>query len=152
MLPTPQKFFLTAASAEGHSQLTAFDNALLAGRIGNINLIRVSSILPPGAQYDPDLAIPPGSLVPTAYGYVISDVPGELIAAAVGIGFSAESFGVIMEFAGRCSRQEAEGRIEAMLREAFDSRGMKLVEVKIAGTEHRVEKIGCALAAVPLWY
>ncbi|MQL52346.1 arginine decarboxylase, pyruvoyl-dependent [Desulfofundulus thermobenzoicus] len=152
MLPTPQKFFLTAASAEGHSQLTAFDNALLAGRIGNINLIRVSSILPPGAQYDPDLVIPPGSLVPTAYGYVISDVPGELIAAAVGIGFSAESFGVIMEFAGRCSRQEAEGRIEAMLREAFDSRGMKLVEVKIAGTEHRVEKIGCALAAVPLWY
>ncbi|MBE3587762.1 MAG: arginine decarboxylase, pyruvoyl-dependent [Thermoanaerobacteraceae bacterium] len=152
MLPTPQKFFLTAASAEGHSKLTAFDNALLAGRIGNINLIRVSSILPPGAQYDPDLVIPPGSLVPTAYGYVISDVPGELIAAAVGIGFSAETFGVIMEFAGRCSRQEAEGRIEAMLREAFDSRGMKLVEMKIAGTEHRVEKIGCALAAVPLWY
>lgn len=152
MLPTPKKFFLTAASAEGNSALTAFDNALLAGRIGNINLIRVSSILPPSAEYDPNLIIPPGSLVPTAYGYIISDVPGELIAAAVGIGFSSDTFGVIMEFSGKCSRQEAESRIEAMLREAFDSRGMKLVDMKIATTEHRVQKIGCSLAAVPLWY
>ncbi len=152
MLPTPKKFFLTAASAEGQSELTAFDNALLAGRIGNINLIRVSSILPPGAEYDPDLSIPPGSLVPTAYGYIISDEPGELIAAAVGIGFSADTFGVIMEFAGKCSQKEAEERIEAMLREAFASRGMELVDMKIAATEHRVEKIGCALAAVPMWY
>lgn len=152
MLPTPKKFFLTAAGAEGDSELTAFDNALLAGRIGNINLIRVSSILPPGAEYDPQLVIPPGSLVPTAYGYIISEEPGQLIAAAVGIGFSADTFGVIMEFSGFCGKQEAEARIENMLKEAFQSRGMEMVDMKIASVEHRVKKIGCALAAVPLWY
>jgi hypothetical protein len=61
MLPTPKKFFITAAHAEGHSKLTAFDNALLKARIGNVNLLRVSSILPPQAEYTPDLTIAPGS-------------------------------------------------------------------------------------------
>jgi len=152
MLPTPKKFFVTAGSSEGKSNLTAFDNALLEGRIGNLNLMRVSSILPPGVQYCPDMEIPPGSLVPTAYGFIISDVPGELIAAAVGVGFSKDTFGVIMEFSGKCSRADAEAKIESMLKEAFETRGMELVGIKIAAAEHHVEKIGCALAAVPLWY
>ncbi len=152
MLATPKKYFLTAASAEGHSHLTAFDNALLAGKIGNINLIRVSSILPPGAEFCRDLAIPPGSLVPTAYGYIISEEPGQIIAAAVGVGLSEDTFGVIMEYSCVGSREAAHEAIEEMLREAFASRGMKLKDMKIAATDHRVRKIGCALAAVPLWY
>jgi arginine decarboxylase len=152
MLPTPKKFFLTAAKAEGHNHLTAFDNALLEGGIGNINLIRVSSILPPSAEYDPDLVIPPGSLVPTAYGFIISETPGDLISAAVGVGFSKDSFGVIMEFSGKCSKEEAEKKVSDMIKEAFVSRRMDLVDMKISAVDHRVERIGCALAAVPLWY
>lgn len=152
MLPTPKKFFVTAGSAEGKNGLNAFDNALLKARIGNLNLMRVTSILPPGVQYCPEMEIPPGSLVPTAYGYIVSDVPGELIAAAVGVGFSKDSFGVIMEFSGKCTREEAEKAIEKMLIEAFETRGMELAGKRIAAVEHRVVKIGCALAAVPLWY
>ncbi|MGB9904425.1 MAG: pyruvoyl-dependent arginine decarboxylase [Desulfotomaculales bacterium] len=152
MLPTPRKYFLTAASAEGETGLTAFDKALLAGGIGNINLIRVSSILPPEAQYCPGLVIPEGSLVPVAYGYIISETPGELIAAAVGVGVGLNSFGVIMEFSGRCGQAEAREKIARMLRESFAVRKIEMVDLKIAAVEHRVEKIGCALAAVPMWY
>ncbi|NPV27048.1 MAG: arginine decarboxylase, pyruvoyl-dependent [Firmicutes bacterium] len=152
MLPTPTKFFVTAASAEGESKLTAFDKALLKARIGNVNLLRISSILPPKAEYVPDLTIPPGSLVPTAYGSIVSDVPGEIISAAVGVGISEDSFGVIMEFSGRCRKEEAEKAIEQMVREAFSVRNMPLADLKIAVVEHKVEKIGCAFAAVPLWY
>ncbi|CCO08235.1 pyruvoyl-dependent arginine decarboxylase [Desulforamulus hydrothermalis] len=153
MLPTPKKYFVTAASSEGRSKLTAFDNALLKARIGNVNLLRVSSILPPGCQHDPGLILPPGSLVPTAYGYIVSDVPGEVISACVGVGInSSDTFGVIMEFSGKCSKQEAEQAITNMVKEAFETRGMELKEIKLASTEHKVEKIGCALAAVPLWY
>lgn len=152
MLTTPKKYFLTAAAAEGLSELNAFDNALLAANIGNINLLRVSSILPPGTECDPGLVIPPGSLVPTAYGSIWSDVPGDLIAAAVGVGISENSFGVIMEFSGHCSREEAEAKIESMVKEAFATRGMELKEIKLAAAEHRVENIGCALAAVPMFY
>jgi arginine decarboxylase len=152
VLPTPKKYFVTAAAAEGKTKLNAFDNALLAARIGNVNIIRVSSILPPGTEYDPELVFPPGSLVPTAYGYITSDVPGELIAAAVGVGISQESFGVIMEFSGRCTKEEAQAKVEEMIHEAFASRGMAVREIKAAAVEHRVRHAGCALAAVPLWY
>ena len=152
MLPTPKKFFITAASAEGHSKLTAFDNALLKARIGNVNLLRVSSILPPGAEYDPNLTIPPGSLTPTAYGSIVSDVPGETIAAAVAVGFSEDTFGVIMEFSGKCTASEAKATITKMVEEAFATRKMKLVDIKVEVAEHKVEKIGCAFAAVPMWY
>jgi arginine decarboxylase len=98
------------------------------------------------------MEIPPGSLVPTAYGYIVSDVPGEMIAAAVGVGFSKDTFGVIMEFSGKCGKGQAEQAIQKMLEEAFETRGMELAGTRIASTEYQVETIGCALAAVPLWY
>lgn len=152
ILPLPKKFFVTAASSEGESKLTAFDRALLKARVGNTNLLRVSSILPPGCEYDPDLQIPPGSLLPIAYGSITSTEPGELISAAIGVGIKYGSFGVIMEFSGKCGKIEAEKEIVRMVEEAFRVRGLDLNEVKIASTEHVVEKIGCAFAAAPLWY
>lgn len=152
MLPLPKKFFLTAASAEGETALTAFDGALLKARVGNTNLLKVSSILPPDCQYAPDLQIPPGSLLPIAYGYITSSEQGEIISAAVGVGIKQGSFGVIMEFSGTCSKKEAEERVTKMVQEAFHIRGLELDEVKVAATEHIVDKIGCAFAAVPLWY
>lgn len=152
MLPTPKKFKITAGSAEGKTILNSFDNALLAAGIGNVNLLRVSSILPPQAEHVPDLFLPPGSLVPVAYGYVISEKLGEKIAASVGIGFSKDSFGVIMEYAGKGSKDEAEAKIREMLKSAFETRGISMVDMKLASTEHVVQGIGCAFAAVPLWY
>jgi len=152
MLPTPQKFKIVAGSAEGETLLNSFDNALLQSGIGNVNLLRISSILPPESTYVPDLVLPPGSLVPTAYGYVISEKRGERIAACVGIGFSENSFGVIMEYAAKGTREEAEETIRQMLWNAFITRGIALKDIKLASTEHVVEKIGCAFAGVPLWY
>ncbi|MDH7478663.1 MAG: arginine decarboxylase, pyruvoyl-dependent [Syntrophomonadaceae bacterium] len=152
MLPTPKKFFVTAGSAEGETELNAFDNALLAAGVGNVNLIKVSSILPPGTEFCPELKIPFGSLVPIAYASIISEEPGQTISAAVATGLSAETFGVIMEFSGCCSREEAEMTVTEMVREAFRVRGMALKDIKIASVEHQVKKIGCAFAAVPMWY
>ncbi len=152
MLPTPKKFNIVAGSAEGKTLLNSFDNALLAAGIGNVNLLRVSSILPPESEFTPDLSLPPGSLVPTAYGYVISEKQGEKIAACVGIGFSKDTFGVIMEYAGRGTKEEVEAMVRAMLKNAFETRGLPLMDIKLASTEHVVKGIGCAFAAVPLWY
>ncbi|MFZ7101714.1 MAG: pyruvoyl-dependent arginine decarboxylase [Peptococcaceae bacterium] len=152
MLPTPKKYFLTSGSAEGKTELTAFDGALLKAGIGNVNLVKVSSILPPQAEYSPELELPLGALVPTAYGAIISEKPGETIAAAVAVGISEDTFGIIMELSGKFSKGEAEAEIEKMVRESFAMRDMKLVDLKISAVEHKVEKIGCALAAAPLWY
>lgn len=149
------KFTVVAGSAAGPSRLNAFDNALLAAGIGNLNLVRISSILPPGCRQAERLAVPPGSLVPTAYATIISEVPGEQIAAAVAVGIGdPDEYGVIMEFSGSCSRQEAEDLVRAMVEAAFASRGRRLQQVVAAAAEHRVEgspAIGCAMAAVALW-
>ncbi len=148
----PNRYTLVAAAAEGKKELTAFDQALLKAGIGNVNLLRVSSILPPGAEYTPALAVPPGSLVPIAYGSLVSEEKGSLIAAAVAVGVAAKDFGVIMEFAGYCRQREAEDRVREMVEEAFAYRGMKLQEIKVIGVEHRVIHCGCVFAGVPLWY
>jgi len=152
MLPTPKKYFLTSGSAEGKTELTAFDGALLQAGIGNINLLKVSSILPPEAEYAPGLKLPFGALVPTAYGTIICEEPGALISAAVAVGTSEDSFGVIMELSDKCSKQEVERKIEKMVKESFAMRKMNLKEIKISAVEHKVKKIGCCVAAVPLWY
>lgn len=152
MLPTPKKFTMVAGSAEGPTELNAFDNALLNAGIGNLNLLRVSSVLPPAAEFVDKLDIPAGALTPTAYGSIVSANPGECIAAAVSIGFSENDFGIIMEYSGRCSREEAEETVRQMAVNAFHSRKIPLVKVEVRGVEHVVDSIGCAFAAVALWY
>ncbi|MGB9826656.1 MAG: pyruvoyl-dependent arginine decarboxylase, partial [Desulfofundulus sp.] len=115
MLPTPTRFTLVAGAGEGLTPLNAFDRALLEAGAGNVNLIRVSSILPPDAQYVEELSLPPGALVPVAYGAITSTTPGDIIAAAVAVGIPEKGFGVIMEYSGHTSRQEAEKIIREMV-------------------------------------
>src|SRR5438309_1543062 len=64
----PNAVWASAGAAEGDTELNAFDNALLAARVGNLNLIRVSSVLPQDATVlEEPIQITPGSLVPTVY-------------------------------------------------------------------------------------
>ncbi len=152
MFPTPTRYSLVSGAAEGRTPLTAFDQALLAAGVGNLNLLKVSSILPPGAVHVERLVIPPGSLVPVAYATLTSAAPGDLIAAAVAVGHSPDTHGVIMETSGRLTRQEIEERIRAMVEEAFAIRRLTLTRVEVVAISHRVEHLGCVFAAVPLWY
>ena len=142
----------TAGNAEGRTKLNAFDNALLAAGIGNINLVRISSILPPGVQLVPLPRIKPGAIVPTAYAAQTSEVPGEVVAAAVGWARPEDpgKNGVIMEFHDKATREEAERMIVEMLGEAFRVRGERIRDMRVFAVEHRVERTGCAVAAVTL--
>jgi len=142
----------TAGHAEGGSSLNAFDNALLVAGIGNINLIKVSSIVPPDVAIVELPKIRPGALVATAYAAITSETPGETIAAAVGYALPDDPAknGVIMEFHGVGTQAVAERAIDAMLAEAFRVRGETIREQRIVTAEHRVARMGCALAAVTL--
>jgi arginine decarboxylase len=142
----------TAGHAEGGTSLNAFDNALLVAGIGNINLVKISSILPPDVPVIELPKIKLGALIPTAYAAMTSEVPGEIVAAAVGYALPDDPAknGVIMEFHGQASREAAEAQIRAMLEEAFRVRGEPIRELKVFAVEHTVERIGCALAAITL--
>ena len=152
MITKPNCFVIVAATAEANHALTAFDAALLKAGIGNVNLVRLSSILPPGCKEEKDgIIFPPGVFLPTAYGAVCSEKKGELISAAVGVGFSEDSFGVIMEHSGSCSAEVSRVKVEEMIKEAFANRGLELKGIKIKSVEHTVKKAGAAIAAVALW-
>jgi arginine decarboxylase len=150
--PTPNALWVTTGAAEGSTELNAFDNALLAAGIGDLNLIKVSSIVPPGAALlDAPPAIAPGALVPTVYSVVHSDTAGETICAAVGIGIGRDSHGMIFEHHAT-SREVSERVVGGMVEEGFARRGLPLERLIVRAAEHRVERVGCAVAAVVLWW
>lgn len=138
--------------AEGSTALNAFDNALLAAGIGNVNLVKVTSIVPSDADIVELPKIKPGTIVPTAYVSQVGRVEGEIISAAIGYGLPQDPTkpGVIMEYSDKAPRDVSERMIRRMIEEAFRIRGEPLREIRVFGAEHRVERIGCALAAVAL--
>jgi len=152
LLPTPGKVTLVSGFGVGKTDLTAFDKALLQAGVGNLNLIRVSSILPPGVRLIDRLDIPPGSLTPAAYGSIVSDQVGTLIAAAIGVGLARSSSGMIMEYSGTCGLDKAEGLVRTMIEEAFAARGLELVEVRVKGAEAQVQEHTSVFAGAILWY
>ncbi|HIP17527.1 MAG TPA: arginine decarboxylase, pyruvoyl-dependent [Methanothermococcus okinawensis] len=150
----PNTISLVAGVGEGNSPLNAFDKALLDAGIGNLNLIRISSIMPPKADIVPLPKIPMGSLVPTAYGYHTSDIKGETISAAIGVAIPKDNelCGLIMEYEGVCSKKEAENIVIDMAKEGFEMRNWEIDRIISISSEHTVEKVGCAFAAAVLWY
>ena len=76
---------------------------------------------------------------------------GETVAAAVGIGVAEGSHGMIYESHGT-SQDEVEASVRQMIDEGFARRGLCLKEVIVRSIEHKVERIGCAVAAVVLWW
>ncbi len=151
MWQIPRAVTVVAGAGEGTTEINAFDRALLDAGIANLNFLRVTSILPAGARIVPMRRVPEGTLMPAVYARITSHVPGERIAAAVGVGFSEDRYGVIMEYSHKGTAENAEQIVRRMVREAFDVRGLALREIVVASREHVVERLGCAVAAVLLW-
>lgn len=151
MWELPKAVSLVAGAGEGRTELNAFDRALMDAGIANLNFIRVTSIFPPGARLIPLPRLFPGMLTPAVYASIISHTPGERIAAALGIGVSRESYGVIMEHSHTGTGENAEAIVRRMIDEAFAQRDLRLDDVHVAVTEHLVERVGCAVAVALLW-
>lgn len=154
MVNTPNIYCLVKGSSEGNMPLNAFDNALLNAGVGDTNLMRMSSILPPGCTQVNELNLPAGSLVPLAYASLESSQPGELISAAIAVGIpeDPEKPGVIMEHEDTTSLDLVEKKVRQMVTDAFEYRNRKLKEIKSIGIEHTVKKCGSVFAAAVLWY
>ena len=150
---TPTQYFLVSGASEGITPLNAFDGALLQAGIGNTNIVKMSSIVPPHCQLISPIPLPPGALIPAAYGALSSDVPGEMIAAGVAIALPEDEDrnGLIMEYSGKGDRSKIEETVRNMAIEGMKVRGWKIKELKSVAAEYKVKKIGAVLAAVVLW-
>lgn len=142
----PASIHLAKGSSEGRTSLNAFDNALFEAGVHDLNLLRVSSIVPKDARFIdlPSLAV--GTIVPAVYARAVSNVPGETISACVGAGTGSEG-GVLMEYHHTGPGDDAERVVTSMIEEAFGRRGWRLEDVRFATAEHKVDRLGCAVAA-----
>ena len=150
---TPDAYFFVKGHSEGYMPLNAFDGALLDSGVGNTNLVKMSSIVPPRCQLISPVPLPPGSLVPTAYASLTSDVPGEFISSAVAVALPEDPVhaGLIMEYSARGRREEVEAFVRNMAVEGMKFRNRKIRDLSSIAIEHQVKKIGATFAAVVLW-
>jgi len=153
LIKIPTKFFFVKGSSEGYMPLNAFDGALMDAGIGNTNLVKMSSIIPPHAEEIEPISLPQGALVPVAYASFISDNPGDTIAAGVAAAFpeNENKAALIMEYAAKGSKEEIETIVRKMAEEGMKMRGEKIKRIKSVAVEHKVKKIGAVFAAVVLW-
>jgi len=149
----PTKYFFARGCAEGFTELNAFDGALLNAGVGNTNLVRMSSILPPHCEEIPPVKLPQGSLVPVAYSAISSSKAGEVITAAVAIAYPEDEdhCGLIMEYHGNGPEEVVEEKVCRMALEGMYFRGQKVKDVRSTAAEHTVQETGTAFAAVVLW-
>src|SRR6185295_4595230 len=125
------KVFLTAGVGTGGQALNAFDKALRDARIADFNLIRVTSIVPPGIPvYHLPSGLEPikgqGLLIPTIYEAISSKRAGRQISAAVGIGITipaAKGAGIIFTYSCFGSKKKAEDTVREMVAEGMRAKG-----------------------------
>ncbi len=150
---TPTQYFLVSGASEGYTPLNAFDGALLQAGIGNKNIVKISSIVPPHCKRISPIALPPGALVPAAYAALTSDVPGEIISAGVAIALPTDENqnGLIMEYSAKGEQRKIEEIVRNMAVEGMKLRGWEIKDLKLIAIEYKIKKIGAVLAAVVLW-
>jgi arginine decarboxylase len=155
IIKTPTTFFLVSGSSEGFSLLNAFDGALLASGVGDTNLVKMSSILPPHCNElkPPPVPMPQGALVPVAYASLCSDVPGEVISSAVAIGIpkDVDRAGLIMEYSARADEDVVVERVKKMVEKGMEMRKREIKEIRSISASFRVVTIGATFAGVVLW-
>ncbi len=142
------KVSITSGRAEGPTKLNAFDNALLDAEIGDINLIKVSSIVPSGTEIVPVPKFLAGDMVNCVLAYESSEVEGDLISAAVALATS-DYFGCVVENTGiNQDPEDVKNEAESMVRYMMDVRGLNIKEIIIADESHIVKKQGAVVAAL----
>jgi len=142
------KIAIVSGKAEGPTKLNSFDNALLDAGIGNVNLIKVSSMLERNTVVMNLPKLTPGSMINCVLSCVSSDKKGDLISASVAIAIG-ENLGCVIENS-QINRDPEEVRKEsiAMVKYMMEVREETIHELIVEEINHTVENIGTVVASV----
>jgi len=153
MFKKPKRFtVVTGKGRSSISSLNAVDKAMIDASIGELNLIKVSSVLPEGIEKKDEIHAEVGELVPA----VLSESTGEdeEIAAGVAWGFRKDKKGgYVMEMSSSSESidlGEFENELENRLNDMGDSRDVDLVEVGSRCEKMVVgeDESGCVIAGL----
>lgn len=148
----PRYFTLMAGRGDADDELNAADTAMWDAGARPYNLVWVTSQLPPFCEPRLHIDLPSGALLPAAFRIVTSRTPGESIAGAVAVGAgSPEEGGMITEWAGPGTQQQALERVLYMLDQGLRQRGVRPLHVLTTSVEHLVRQVGGIFVGVALW-
>ncbi|WP_305046901.1 pyruvoyl-dependent arginine decarboxylase [Geoalkalibacter sp.] len=150
---TPTSHFLTCGSAEGLTRPNAQDAARLVAGIGNVNLLSINAVLPPGCRFTAPTALPQGALVPAVHCAITSELPGEVISAGIAVAYPLDpaQSALVMDYSAPGHKEVIEAIVRRLAEEGLRARGLEIREIRSLAVQHRVEKIGSAVAALVLW-
>ncbi|MGQ9464114.1 MAG: pyruvoyl-dependent arginine decarboxylase [bacterium] len=100
----PKRVFLTKGVGKHKEKLASFESALRDAGIAPFNIVRVSSILPPGAKIVSKAKglqyLSPGEIVYTIIAECSTNEPHRLIAASIGVAIPADrnQYGYLSEY------------------------------------------------------
>lgn len=142
------KIAITSGNAEGASKLNAFDNALLNAGIGDVNLIKVSSIIPKGSKFVELPNLEAGSMTNCVLAHATSNNKGDVITAAVAVATS-DDFGCVVENSAINEDPEyVKKKAVFMVKEMMKIRKMKINEIIVEIKSHVVLDEGSVVAAI----
>lgn len=126
---------VTGAGSDNHV-ISSFDSALLDAGVGNYNLVRVSSILPPNCAQEKEILQPAGSVLFTAYATLTTNV-NEMIASAIAVAIPCdmEQYGVIMEYSNRINKVSAINIARELAENAMKKRNIAIRCILSDGVE-----------------
>jgi arginine decarboxylase len=142
------KISITSGRAEGPTELNAFDNALLDAGIGNINLIKVSSIIPPNAQIVEVPEFKAGEMVNCVLAQVTSNKVGDKISALVAVALSDDLGCVVEHSAVNKHPKQLVREARAMVKHMMEIRERTINKIIVEQENHTVQNWGAVVAAV----
>ena len=139
---------IVSGKDEGPTKLNAFDNALSNAGIGDVNLIKVSSMLSGNTGICDLPKLKAGAMVNCVLSEITSDNPGDEITAVVAIALG-EELGCVVETSGINKNPNdliREG--EEMVRYMMEKRKVEIKDLIIEYSTTQVKSIASCVASV----
>ena len=128
--------------------MNAFDNALYEAEIGDVNLIKVSSMLEANTQVEKLPKLKAGSMVNCVLSSLTSNKKGDKLVACVAVAIG-EELGCVVEANGvNQNPEDVKNEAIDMVKYMMNKRNVKIKELIVEEANHTVEEIGSAIAAV----
>lgn len=142
------KISIVSGKDEGPTRLNAFDNALTKAGIGDVNLIKVSSMLAGNTEIVDLKKLKPGSMVNCVLSSITSDKKGDKITAAIAVAIG-DNLGCVVETTGKNQDvKDLKDETIFMVKYMMEKRGEHINELICEEVTHTVKEIGSVVASV----
>ena len=142
------KIAIVSGKDEGPTKLNAFDNALSDAGIGDVNLIKVSSMLAGNTEIKDLGKLKAGSMVNCVLSTITSDNPGDEITAVIAVAIGNE-LGCVVETTGiNKEKQELIDEAEFMVKYMMEKREVEINELIVKEATTTVECIASVVVSV----